>query len=482
MQPPLRITMKQHSVLFLLLIGIVTVIGSLTGTGCANIIPPMGGPRDSIPPVLVSARPADSSKNFTGKRIVFEFNEYVQLDNIQQNLLVSPVPKINPLVESRLRTVTVTIKDTLEPGTTYSINFGNAIKDVNEGNPYTDFTYLFSTGASLDSMKLSGKVVMAETGKSDSTLIVMLHTSTDDSAVIKINPRYIARTNRNGEFNFYNLPPATYSIYALQDEGGQHKYSSTEQLFGFLDSTVTTSTKPTPVTIYAFKEEKKPEAKPATPARPQGNRGNTQQRDNRIKIGTNLSNSEQDLLGNLELAFTPAPLKSFDSAKVLFTNEQYQPLTGYYYIRDTSMEKITLVYKWAPATKYNLIIDKEFAEDTLGNKIPRTDTIAFTTKKENEYGEMHLRLLNLDMSKNPVLQFVQSDQVRYSFPLTGREFNRPLFQPGEYDLRLLFDENKNGKWDAGEFFGKHQQPEKVFPIPRKLTVKANWDNVVDITL
>jgi hypothetical protein len=93
-----------------------------------------------------------------------------------------------------------------------------------------------------------------------------------------------------------------------------------------------------------------------------------------------------------------------------------------------------------------------------------------------------MRLLKLDMTKNPVLQFVQGNDVKYSHRLTSPAFNAKLFQPGDYDLRILFDENKNGKWDPGQFFGIKRQPEKVMPIPRKLNVKSNWTNELDITL
>jgi uncharacterized protein (DUF2141 family) len=472
--------MKQNNVLFLFFIGLVIVISVLSGPGCANIIPPMGGPRDSLPPELVSAKPPDSAKSFAGKRITFEFNEYVQLENIQENLLVSPVPKINPIVNSRLRTVTVDLKDTLEENTTYSLNFGNAVKDINEGNVFRNFTYIFTTGKELDSLEISGKIIIAETGKSDSTLIAMLHTSTDDSAVIKQRPRYITRSDRNGNFTFHNLPPGTYALYVLKDEGGQHLYLSKSQLFAFADSTVTTQDHPKPVTLYAY-TEKEEEKKPAPSVVKPAVRGGTQVRP-RLQLETNVSGKELDLLSNLEITFKSAPYKTFDSSKLVFTNEKFEPLTGYRYIKDTSFQKVTLVYKWTPNTTYNLILDKDFAEDTLGNKIPRNDTLTFTTKRENEYGLLRLRLLNLDLSKNPVLQFVSSDVVKFSVSLTTNTYNSKLFQPGDYDLRIVYDENKNGIWDAGEFFGKHRQPEKVLPLSRKLTVKANWDNEVDITL
>src|SRR4029077_15730572 len=103
-------------------------------------------------------------------------------------LIVSPVSKTEPLVDVHLRTVTIRIKDTLQPNTTYSFNFGKSIKDVNEGNILKNFTYVFTTGTYIDSAELSGNVIVAATGKADSSLIVMLHRKLDDSAVIKEKP------------------------------------------------------------------------------------------------------------------------------------------------------------------------------------------------------------------------------------------------------------------------------------------------------
>ncbi|THU37025.1 hypothetical protein FAM09_18900 [Niastella caeni] len=467
---------------FLLIIALLP--STLVQTGCANIVPPMGGPRDSVPPRLVHMNPRDSAKNFTGKKIVIEFDEFVQLDNVQENLLVSPVPKVNPVIESKLRTVTITVKDTLQPNTTYSIDFGNAIKDINEGNILKNFTYLFTTGSSLDSLELTGKVIIAETGKTDSTLIVMLHTSQDDSAVIKEKPRYVARVDKDGNFAFSNLPSGSFALFALKDEGGQRRYLSNTQLFAFADERVTPSTSPKPVTLYAYleKEEEKdkgkskPAIQPGRPAARKNGKENTN-----LRFETNLTNNELDLLSQFEFRF-PTPLKNFDSTRVKFTDEKHEPLANYRFTTDTSNKKVTLTYSWTENTEYNLILDSAFAEDTAGNRVQKLDTLSFRTKKPSDYGLVRLRLLNLDFSKNPVLQFVQNDEVKFAYPMTTREFNAKLFVPGEYDLRILYDDNKNGVWDAGSFFEKRRQPEKVLPISRKLTVKANWDNIVDITL
>lgn len=473
---------KIVSPLFLI---IALLPSTLVQTGCANIVPPMGGPRDSLPPRLLRVNPHDSATRFNGKKIVMEFDEFVQIENIQENLLVSPVPKINPLVDYKLRTVTITVKDTLQPNTTYSIDFGNALKDINEGNILKNFTYRFSTGDALDSLKLTGKVIVAETGKTDSTLIVMLHTSTDDSAVIKEKPRYVARVDKDGNYTFNNLPGGSFALFALKDEGGQRRYLSSSQLFAFADARVTPEVSPKPMTLYAYIEKEEEDKngkgpKPPTTGKPAGN--NKKGKDSKtLKFETSLSGPELDLLSPFEFRFN-TPLKTFDTTKVRLANEKDELLTNYRFIRDTSNKKVTLSYAWAPNTAYNVIVDSAFAIDTAGNTAPKHDTIAFRTKNENEYGLLRLRLINLDLSKNPVLQFITGDQVKFSRPMTNKEFYAKLFAPGEYDLRILYDDNKNGIWDPGTFFEKRHQPEKVLPISRKITVKAKWDNIIDITL
>ena len=130
----------------------VYYIITIGGSGCAQIIPPTGGPKDTLAPVLLQAVPRDSTTNFTGNKITLNFDEYVQLDNnLQEQLIVSPTPKVAPSIEAKLKTVTIKIKDTLEPNTTYSIDLGNALKDINEGNALRNFTYLFTTGSKFDS-------------------------------------------------------------------------------------------------------------------------------------------------------------------------------------------------------------------------------------------------------------------------------------------------------------------------------------------
>lgn len=460
--------------LFLFLFLIFSILELLVFSGCANIVPPAGGDRDSLPPVLTKVNPADSSVNFAGKKINFTFDEYVMVENFQQNLMVSPIPKIQPTYISRLNTVTVTLKDTLEPNTTYTLNFGDAIKDVNEGNIMKDFTYVFSTGPAIDSLSFRGNVIVAESGLVDSTLTVMLHRSPDDSAVVKDRPRYVTKLDKNGNFVFKNLPGGTFYVYALKDDTRSYRYLDNKNLFAFADSPVIVQSNTARKTLYAYAEKQKDNAAaPTTTGKPNA-------ADRRLKFQTNLDRNTQDITKKFSFTFE-RPLKNFDSSKINFTSDTTRtPVTGYTWTIDSTNKKVTLNYTWPENTLYRMILQKDFASDTMGLQLLRPDTITFRTLGSSDYGKLSIRFRNLDLSKNPVAQFVLNGQVVFSFPLTSPNFSQPLFTPGEYDLRILYDANKNGVWDPGQFFGIHKQPELVKPITRKVVVKANWDNEIEI--
>ncbi|MFT4022755.1 MAG: Ig-like domain-containing domain [Flavihumibacter sp.] len=475
-----------------LLIATGCVAALLLMESCANIVPPLGGPKDTLPPRIVAIMPGDSSLHFKEKKIIINFDEYVQLDNVQQNLIVSPTPKSTPGVESRLKTVTVRIKDTLEENTTYAIDFGKAIRDVNENNPLKDFRYVFSTGGYLDSMQLQGQVLVAETGKKDSTLIVMLHRSQEDSAVVKEKPRYWTRVDSTGHFHFQNLQPGTYAAYALKDESGSLRYMSPEQLFAFADSPIIVNQHTQPLMLYAYAEPEPAKTpgssqspKPGTAGTREGSRSKRQQKeeteDRRLKFTNSLESNSQDLLKPLILTFADS-LVRIDSSKLLLTDEKFQSLP-YTFTRDTTGKNFTIGYAWPLDQAFHLIIEKDMAADSLGKTITKNDTIAFRTMKESDYGSVRFRFTNLDTAKHPVLQLLQSGKVIHHYVLTGRELLIRRFRPAEFEMSVLYDENGNEKWDYGQFFVQpRRQPEKVQPISRKLTVKGNWDNEVDITL
>lgn len=450
----------------------------LLHTNCANIIPPGGGPRDSIPPVLTNATPHDSTTNFNSNKITLTFNEYVTVENQQENVVVSPNPANPPVIESHLRTVNIRLKDTLKPNTTYAIFFGNGIKDVNEGNSDNNFSYVFSTGPTIDDNVLSGNVVLAKTGEVDTTLLVVLHRNLDDSAVVNERPDYYTKLDSKGNFTFRYLPKETFAVYVVPNSYTK-RYADSTDLFAFLNQPVTTgdSVSAEPLTLYAYREA---EQKPRTSATTTSSNKN-QKEKTPLRVTTDIENNQQDILNPLRLTFSNK-LKSYDTTRFYFTDTNHVPVTNVFFGMDTSSKVINVSTKWPENTPYVLIIDKNAVTDTSGANLAKNDTINFVTKRVTDYGTVKLHFVNIDLAKNPVLQLVQSDKVVDSIPLTTNEWSRQLYNPGEYDLRILYDDNKNGTWDPGHFFGYKRQPEIVVPIQRALNIRANWDNSVDINL
>ena len=467
----------KHSRLPLLLI---TVLLALTGSRCGQPIPPTGGPKDSLPPVLVAAQPGDSTLNFKGNKIVLQFNEYITLENPFEKLNFSPLPKITPQAEGKLKTVTIKIKDTLEPNTTYSIDFGDAIQDINEKNILQDFRYVFSTGSKIDSGLISGSIFLAETGKIDTTILVVLHTSTDDSAFAKERPRYVTRVNKNGDFVFRYLAEGNYAIFGLKDMDGGKKYDQATELIAFHDTRVNTN-QANPVVLYAFSaenEQPRPAAKPAPTAPASGVKKN--QDDKRLRYTTNLEGNKLDVLGDLVLSFENK-LTAWDSARLVFADEAFTPIRDYQLKLDSTGSKIILKHAWTEQKKYQLIIQREFARDSAGNFVSPTDTLAIQAKGEADYGSLSVRVRNLNLEEKPLLQFYREDKLQLSIPLTDDRHTVRLMRPGDYDIRVLYDRNGNGRWDTGNYWTR-KQPERVVARKQRLNVRANWDNEMELDM
>ncbi len=462
--------MRSKHILFSLFIVSLLYLIAIGNAGCGQIGMPTGGPKDSIPPRLVNASPALNSVNVKDNKITLTFNEYVDLKEAQTNVLISPLPKKQPSIDFKLKTVTVKLKDTLLPNTTYSINFGSAIVDNNEGNPYKDFTYVFSTGNQIDSFKLYGKVILAETGKYDSTLLAMLYRKTDDSAVQKSRPDYVARLSGDGSFTFVNLPAGSFNVYALKDGDGGKTYNSKKEMFAFADAPVSISAKSDPVVLYASAQEKESNnTKTLKPAFAK-----------RLQYSSSAGFQGQDLLTPFVLSFNN-PLKTFEPAKLILRDSNYKPVPAASWTIDSTRTKITLAAKWQEAMDYRIIIDTSAVIDSANNRLIKADTIRFTTKQQSDYGNVVLRFSNLDLAKHPVLQFVQNEVIEESYPLKALEWSSKFVKPGEYEIRILFDDNNNGKWDPGNY-SKKLQPEKAITLKDKLAIKANWDNERDIKL
>ena len=447
--------------------------------GCANIVPPSGGPRDSIPPYLLVAKPKDSSVNSQPKEIWLAFNEYITTTSLQENVIVSPSLKNNPLISSKLNVLRIKISDTLLPNTTYSIQFGNAIKDVNEGNIAENYTYAFSTGEKLDTASLEGTVQIAETGRFDSTLLVVLHPAGIDTAIYKNKPLYYTRLNKNGKFKFRFLPTNAFNIFVLQNDYSK-KYDDSTKLFAFTDSAINITSKNEVIKLYAFQAYKKTEKKKSVPTTT--GKKDTKQLAAALKYNKSLEGLDQDLLIPLSLTFE-TPVQLNDSFPIQLCDTNNLPLEGYKVYLDSSTKQIiTIEYPWVEQTKMHLIVPKNGISDTLRNTLLKSDTLRFITKSTSSYGASLIRISGYQQFINPILLLTKDDKVLYSYPITKNLLNIPLLPPNEYTLKILEDRNGNGIWDTGKYNLQKRQPEIVHILKDNLLIKPNWENELNLTI
>jgi uncharacterized protein (DUF2141 family) len=214
----------------------ILIIVFLLIYSCAKIGSPTGGPRDRIPPEVVRALPVAGSTNFSGRKIEITMNEYVALDNINENLLVSPPMEKKPKVWLKGKIVVAEFEEDLKDSTTYSFNFQDAIKDLNEGNVLEDYRFVFSTGPVLDSLTVNGNVYYAENLEVPEKSFVMMHREMADSAVKKRLPDYISIIDHNGYFRIDNVKPGFYRLYALNDADNNRRYNLKDEEFAFMST------------------------------------------------------------------------------------------------------------------------------------------------------------------------------------------------------------------------------------------------------
>ena len=449
-------------------------------SSCGQQIAPSGGPRDSIPPKFVGSAPPPGAVNFKGNRLVLTFDEFIALDNPFEKLIYSPIPKKNPEAIGRLKNVNIELKDSLEKNTTYFIDFSNSIKDINENNILQKFSFVFSTGSYIDTGFLFGKVLIAETGKPDSTLIAVLQNNFDDSAVAKTTPRYYTKLKGDGSYSFKYLKPGKYNLFALKDADGSKKYDQANEMIGFIDRPVIIG-EDTSFTIYAFGDslDSKPKAVQKN-EKTAPKKSEVKVEIKSLTFSNNLEVDKKDLLSELKLVST-TPIKNFDTGKIRLSNEKFEQLNDYTIEIDSTKKIFTFKVPWKENTVHKLIIEKDFASDTAGLNYIKTDTLSFTTKKESEYGSLSFNTKNFDSSLHPMIFIKSSIDLVLKKYLGVKTDKIKLFPPGDYSIEILFDIDSNGKWTTGDYW-KRRHPERVIPRGEKLVIKPNFENEITIDI
>lgn len=210
---------------------------------CANIVSPEGGPKDKTPPVVEKCEPPNPSVNFQGKTIRITFDEFVNIDDGLNKILVSPPLRDEPDYHLRNKTLIIDFRDTLKPLTTYTIDFGKSIADITENNILADYSYTFSTGPYLDSLEITGNVYNAFSDQPIADAFVMLYLDNNDtipfdSLPMKVKPRYVTRTSANGDFIFRNLSDGAFRLFALQDKSGDMLFNQPSEMIAYLDTLI----------------------------------------------------------------------------------------------------------------------------------------------------------------------------------------------------------------------------------------------------
>ena len=483
------------------------------------MVTPTGGLKDIDAPVLIKSKPKILSTNFSGKKITLTFNEYLNLKDIQKQLIVSP-GDIEVEVTKQGKNLELSFDKEPSPNTTYIINFGDAISDYTENNITKDFKYIFSTGNNIDSLELKGNILDAFKKEKVKDVIVCLYKNLVDSVVYKNKPDYTVRANENGEFKFTNLKENNYKIFAMKESNNNKLYDSEEEEIAFSDSIIKLDVNKKVSTLLMFTE--------VPQKRKLLNKNITSQKVELLfnkKNNINLINLESSIdtivysknkdsilvyfkdktdtallylnennkTDTLRIKFPKAPkktelnisvenkiidkqllIKSHDLFKVTMLDSLQlfeDSVKVNYKIKDISYNIYALEYNFNKEKNYRIMVaDSVFKSYNGGYNKKYQSKITFY--KVEDFGTVTF----LNSSKNKIYELIneRSEIVKRTINKTNDNIIYKNVLPGTYRLRIIDDENKNGIWDTGNYLN-HQQAEKVEYHISPIKIRANWD-------
>ena len=511
----------------------------LTTVQCAKRASPTGGPRDSLPPVLINASPKLNTVFFDKEEFNLTFDEYVTLKDISKQLIISP-----PLSSSQYKVYPVTgaskkvalkLLDSLMDNTTYTFNFGESIIDFNESNPSSYLTYTLSTGATIDSLYIKGRVTDAferETERYISLQLYPVDSIYKDSVIFTEKPLYVTSTLDTTIFRFQNLRAGKYAIIALEDKAGNYFFDQNIDKIGFVDRLIELPQdsildfrlfqekanffwdKPYFINEHhialAYYGEREDESYKMVSQVPESFESLvTQNREtdtldywfrgaelDSLQFEFNIKDSLQiktvyfknptpdslvvdkntsgslRLLEKFELK-TNLPITEVNSEQVKVTNIDTLPVPASLKIQE-NYDRITVDFEVIPNDRYEITLLPNALVDFWGNT---NDTLVYrtSTKKIEDYGNIFLRVQH--QSPHPyIIELLKGDEVfrRYDTLLEGGNYSSKLLDAAKYRIRLIEDANQNKKWDTGNYLEKIQ-PEQVIYYWKEIDVRANWD-------
>ncbi|WP_162276820.1 Ig-like domain-containing protein [Mucilaginibacter pedocola] len=503
---------------------------------------PQGGPRDLTPPKLLKATPEDQTRNFKAKQIQLDFDEYFKLSNQYQEISISPAQEKQPEYKISKKSLIIDFKDTLLKNTTYVINFGKAIADVNESNVLKNFTYVFSTGPHIDSLSLSGNVINSITGLKEKEATVFLFPLKEDSLLFgKKKPAIFTTTDTAGNFSLNNLAENTYRIYALKESSPDKIFNNDNDLIAFAKNPVKVDKDSSNILLKLFKQvpenfrvaEKKftqdgklslvfnrpvqkPSLKVLYPAELDNqkiveftktkdtavvymrsmafdslsvaildnnkpidtiyqNKGKNEtfqrtlffsfgiNKNDKLKPGTDLG-----IIANF-------PLESFDQSQIQLLEDSI-PVTTYTLQKDTLLRRYNMKYRWRVNSKYQLVLNDGAFTDIYGDKNKKGGK-NFTVDKPENYSQLTLKVsVPADTGKAYIVEILEEGKnvLRSDIVTKNTTLVYKNYLTTKYTLRVVYDANKNGRWDSGNV-RRREQPETIWVSPKELVLRANWE-------
>jgi len=512
----------------------------LLWAACARVGSPTGGEQDKTPPKVVKTIPPNESVNFTGNRIRIFFDEFVTLRDIRKQLIISPplayFPEITPSGNAS-KYINIKILDTLRPNTTYTFNFGKSIQDNNEGNPLSFYTYIFSTGNTIDSLTLKGSIKDALRPKAENFVNVMLYEMGEkysDSVVYKQRPIYVVNTlDSLTTFELSHLKAGKYMLVGMKDKDNNYLFDPKTDKIGFHPTPITIPTDSS-YTLSLFKEVPQTQA-----SRP------FQSGEQRISIGYQ---GEKDSIQVTPLPPSPAdwkwviekeptkdtlwlwyhpkvedslklivksnradttkvnlrkmkpekwkitpefkgispteeeivlssntPIRAFNKEAIKLIVAKDSTEVGFEPIFTPNTSQITLKVKVKEGEKYLFKAFNAF-ENFFGQK---SDTLqeSFSAKKAEDFGSLKLTFRD-NISLPFIIELTDKDAKKVLYEQyveqTSPTYNFPFVKAGNYRLRVIEDRNRNKKWDTGNFLGR-LLPEPVHYFAKEIELRANWE-------
>ena len=468
---------------------------------CANAVAPTGGPKDTTPPVVVAAVPENQSTHFIGKKIEITFDEFITLENANQNVMISPPLKEKLDIKLKNKTVVVKFKENLVPNTTYTINFGSAIKDLHEGNPFKDYVYSFSTGDHIDTLSITGKVVDAETifALKDANANLYFDLANEASAFLDMLVTPSDSTLKPITLRMFTEVDSTQVLLEkkLIEEGllrfvfrhpAKDAVIMTPEMLPDTFNLVTTHSAAYDTVWWYFTPNVKDSLWVQVKYDTVINDSSRYSLKFKDKKGRNKKPEPLKVKNNL---IGRGALVHDDTLTLTFS----EPIVRYA-MRDSAVFKCdTLVFydtlAFEPADEQGMkyrLVNPVAADVSYHIEIPdsvffgirnRTNEaikLDFHVVNDDEYGNIYITVMPPKGMKQVVVQLTnESGKVVKEQVITkNSEVMFDYLMPAKYKLRAILDADGNGKWSTGNYH-RHTLPETIIDYINVLDLKAGWD-------